>query len=568
MTVASSPHEIKSRLYWSETGAAPYFTLGKFVRELDGGTRAGEPIVTETATGPNGEPERAQIDLNYHVGKIAPRLKDSRDPEKGMWELTLRWSGHGERKATFQIKPRWSPMRHVETGDRITTPFDHSGEDEGVEAFIQGSNLEPDEYLHVLRETCEKLAAELGQRWSRRHFKPSDVLGGISTILAHERYVRVHRRFTTDMCSVGGIFSKLQSLYSGEKGTHVRFDLDNTETVGYQNKAELPSHSVGPLPGLSRGVKLEWYHPQRVRGQDSLEAGDALAHPKHEVLFRMGRGDGENLKLNSESVPWGRRHELVRELEEFLLNTLSWGGIPLEADTNVFVPDKHFEPRESERRIELFEDPTPAMEVSRESALVRTLADAQDRDVSLLQQLVADGGEAHYRELSDEIGVGTSTVYRALERLDELVESRNGTVGFVCSKIHEDLHEIFEIAERGKAQIEYARRATERVLELSDGVLENAGGALSKWAAKWGVQLEERDGPAGRSRLELKIHSMLSRYGSSSAPALSDVLEAGYSAWRDSGRPISEFSSALVEFEEAFNGGRSERTRVSDEILT
>jgi len=561
--VASAPHEIKARLFWSEYGAKPYFTLSKFIRALDGGTEAGDPIVAKTNTGTNHAPEHSEIHLNYHTGKIAPRMKDSRDPEKGMWEFTLKWRGAGERKATFQIKPRWRDLRHVETRDRISTPFDHTGHEEGLEAYVQGSNLEPDEYIHVLRESCSVLAREIGENWSPRYFKPENILPRVSRIHAHERYLRVHRKYTDQMCGLGGIFQKLQSLYGGEKGTHIRLDLDNTETIGYQNKAELPDHSVHPLPGLSKGVKLEWYHPSKVRGQERVDAGDALAHPKHEVLFRMGQNKGENLKLNSESVPWGQRNDLVRELEEFLLNTLSWGGVPISHDaTGVFVPDKHFEPEPSPRKIQLFEDPTPEMEVARESQLVRALADAKGREISMLEQLVSDGGQAHYQTLMDELGVSKSTYYRALEQLNDLVESQNGTVGFVCSKIHEDLREIFELAEHGKAQIDYAKRATERVLSLSENILDNASGALTKWAAKWGVEFEERDTYGGDTRLAIKIQSVLNRHG---GPKLADVLDDGYSAWSDAGRRISEFVDAIVEYDDAVTG--TERTLVNKEIV-
>ena len=328
-----------ARLFWSENGAMPYFALSKFIRVMDGGTRSDEPITADLPTGPGHSNESAEIHLSYHVGKIRPRLKDSRDPERGMWELTLRWRGRAERKATFQIKPRWDDMRHVESGDEISTPFKHADDDEGLEVLVQGSNLEPDEYVHILRESCSAIAEEIGERWSSTLLKPENVLPYISGIFAHERYYRAHRQHTEAVTGPEGIFSKLQQLYTNEEGSHVRFDLDNTEIKGYQNRVELPNHSVGSIPGLEHGCKLEWYHPQKVRREQDRLDGDALAHPKHEALFRIGSNEGENLKLNAGSVPWEERHELVRELEEFLLNTLEWCGLDTSSDASrVFVP--------------------------------------------------------------------------------------------------------------------------------------------------------------------------------------------------------------------------------------
>ncbi|KZN25608.1 hypothetical protein A4G99_03820 [Haladaptatus sp. R4] len=543
--VASAPHELGAKLYWPSI--APYFTLGKFIRSLDGGTRADEPIRAEIPTGPDGRPEDAKISLTYHTGKIAPRLKDSRDPDKGMWELDLHWTGDGQRKVSMQIKPRWKNMRHVESGNQISTPFDSQSDyTEGVEVLLQGSNLEPDEYITVIQETCRAIAHECGERWSSRHFRPGDVVPWISGIFQHERYLRIHRQFTDSMCKGDGIFSKLQQLYATEKGSHIRFDLDNTETIGYQNKVELPDHSVEPLPGLEHGVKLEWYHPKNVRSEELLAEGDALAHPKYEVLFRLGKNKNDNLKLNSRSVPWSERNKLVSELEGFLVNSLNWAGIPIEPDApNVFVPDLHFTPESSDRATELTEDPTPHMETSRRSALVRTLADANDRELDALHRIMADGGTTHYEALADELG-SVSTVYRALSGLNELVENNNGTLEFVCQKVHEDLREIFAVAE---GQVEYARKATERMLRLADGNLKNVGSTLRKWMQKYGVEIVESD--AVHADRVIKIEALLGRtdYDARAlgVPSLPDVIDQGFMAWTGNDFQPSEFRQALIE---------------------
>ena len=538
---ASSPHEMKAWLTYP--GLSPYWALSSFVNPLDGGF---SDELVELPTGPNGATERATLRFNYHSGQIKPRLKDSRDPEKGMWELDIHWSGRGERKASFQIKPRWKEMVLL-SGKPLNTPFDHVDDhDEATAIFVQGSNLEPDEYPAILREVCSALAEMASEHWHPNHFQ-DPLPDPVSQVIEHERYYRAHRDHTDAVAGSGGLLSKLQHLFSTEEGTKTEYVIDNTETVGYQSRAWLPDHSTDPLPGLEHGVKLEWYHPEHVRSEERLEDGDALAHPKFEALF--ARGGDKRPKLNDETIPWSQRHDLVANLEEFLINSLSWAGVPTDADDpdeNVFVPDDHFTVRETDRHLQRYDDPTPDIEVSRESALVRTLADAKDRDVSLLQTLVADGGRTHYGDLADELG-SVSTVYRALDELNELVHNQNGVVEFVCEKIHDDLREVFELAERGLGQVEYARKATEHLLRMSEDVLGDAGESLQKWVQKWGVQLAEDD---SSGRLKMKFDAMLSRFASVDAPSVSDVLDAGLTAWRNVGRDPRDFEEATVIYHE------------------
>jgi len=106
-----------------------------------------------------------------------------------MWEPRINVEGFGERKADFHVRPRYAGMEHVDTGNDIASPFDHDDQpDRGYNVHVEGSNLEPDEYLHVLQEACQALAEDVDENWGDDRFgEPLPT----SNIIQYERYLRL-----------------------------------------------------------------------------------------------------------------------------------------------------------------------------------------------------------------------------------------------------------------------------------------------------------------------------------------------------------------------------------------
>ncbi|WP_225316426.1 MULTISPECIES: hypothetical protein [Haloferax] len=147
-------------------------------------------------------------------------------------------------------------------------------------------------------------------------------------------------------------------------------------------------------------MQLKHYHPEHVRKKSG---DDPLYHPKLGALYK------KNLNQD-QSVRWTDRHDLVDDLEEKMMNVLEWAGIPTNPGS-WFVEDDHFVPGESDRRIAFWDDPTPEIEASQESVIIRTLQELEDSDRDVLEYVaMADGGTVD--GAAEETGWSEATVYR------------------------------------------------------------------------------------------------------------------------------------------------------------
>lgn len=233
--VGSAPHELQANLNFSERGLsdpmAGYWALCKLIREHDGGTKI-ETEIPWAVEPHRGAPLKDQADPQETVtislytgtddngstaGSIAPHPEFGLSQDRGMWEPRINVRGAGERKASFHVRPRYAEMVHVDTRDRIASPFDHKDQpDRGYNIRVQGPNLEPDEYLHVLREACKALAAEVGESWGNDRFTN---LLPTSNIDQYERYLRLSRKLAEKLTREGGAFHQLAMLLSDQAGS-------------------------------------------------------------------------------------------------------------------------------------------------------------------------------------------------------------------------------------------------------------------------------------------------------------------------------------------------------------
>ncbi|MFC7047271.1 DNA (cytosine-5-)-methyltransferase [Halobacteriaceae archaeon GCM10025711] len=538
--VETAPHELEANLLYPDHGLRPYWLLSHIVvNQFDGSHEFDVELPTEEGG------EEWHIEVRYQKGGIAPRPTDPIDAER-LYEWRINAYGRGQRKAAFLFRPRFPGMYHYETGNEISTPFIHVEEDEAVNVKIDGgSNLEPREYTDLLPQVCQAAADEANTNWSPAFF--ADQPHDISRIVQHERYVRVTRSMGNKVVRSGGIFQRLFHLFATEKGSKFVYSADNTEAVGYNHQLRIPRQFANTLvQGHKVAKQFKHYYPKHP---EKFSEDDALYHPKIGVLFRKGLND-------SRTIPWNEHHRLTKELEEALINLLTWGDVPTRAGPT-FVADDHFDNVASDRDVGFFEDPTPEMEASQEAVLVRVMRDLNDTDVDVLESLVTDGGK-HVGDLADEHGRTPRTIYRVLEHLNGLVESDNGNVRWVSQKLKEDVHEVITAFER---DVENRARTVAHLLDLDERTLERAGSSLQRWLEKYAVKLIENP---ENDKLRVKIESKLTRLKSiQSKPMLADVLEEGYDAWKDAGRDAQAFGNALLH---ARVDGSTKRGRVKDAL--
>ena len=203
------------------------------------------------------------------------------------------------------------------------------------------------------------------------------------------------------------------------------------------------------------------------------------------------------------------------------MNLLSWAGLPSRVDPSVYVEDAYFRVQESTRPLTLIDDPTP--EIRREQdALVSSLPvdpdlTASDRDVL---EAIVDGGQP-VDEVESDTGWSKRTVYRVLERLDDLLSLQDGTVGFASEYLGDAVRSALSDT------LEVLRRDT-------DG--EDAGSAFAAWKRRYGVEVED---PAD-AHLQL-------RFGRIPGDVI-DACRDGWRAWVKSGRDPRRFKTARVRW--------------------
>nr|WP_158056024.1 MarR family transcriptional regulator [Halorussus halophilus] len=352
----------------------------------------------------------------------------------------------------------------------------------------------------------------------------------MSNITTYERYVRIRRSMSSKVVGAAGILQRLLQLCANERGSKFEYKVDNEEIVGKNHRAVLPKQDAKRLvSGHRYGKQIKHYHPKYVR--ESNES-DPLYHPKIGVLLKKS--------LTGHAFDWDRRREVRREIDETLINLLYWADVPIRADQTTYVPDDHFEAREAERTVGLEADPTPQMEANQETLLVTTLRDLRDSGFEVLESLVEDGEHQHPQELAENTGWAISTIYRALEHLNGIVQNDGADVSFASRKFQQ---EIAGIVEQTEHQIENAADRAAKILNLN--IRDAASSAWQLWCNKYAARLTDvpDDG-----KMTLRIDTVLSKLKSAPQPYVDDVLDEGLMAWRKQGRNPRELRKSIVKW--------------------
>lgn len=437
----AAPHEFGGNLIFTEHGLRPYHALDAVVKAGGGSARAtfehaGEEWMIDANMGEADAPDPADdcpvcstflASLSYHKSGFAPPDDPSinfRQEVVREFEIHVRPMNDevGKRKAHFNVSPRWPEMKTTD-GERVSTP-----DITGVNVTTQGSNLPVEAYPDLLRAAADALDINAG------YF---DDIHEYSNIFAFERYVRIAR---SKSGRVFGTNSPMRRIFEHVDG-HGKFrelrEDDRKGIEGYHHRVRLDSAGAAALiPGHGYGKRIKHYHPEHPREDPS----DPLYHPKAGVSLQS------NLNTDG-AVAWSDRDDLREELDETLINLLSWAGLPTRPTGETFIEDAYFVPSDSARSLRLIEDPTEGMEQQqRAAALATVIGDPDDRDDDGLNatereaaRVLADGGQQDVTALAEQIGRSKRTLYRVLDSLGDVVENDNGTVGFASDYLAEQV---------------------------------------------------------------------------------------------------------------------------------
>lgn len=486
--VALHPHEHEGHLVYTEHGASPYWAWGIVVR--DGYNWNAEDVVVEVGG------DKWEVDVYFQRGGLDAREDDPVDGRLNEYRIKARpVAPDDRRKFSLKISPRWDGM--TSGGDEFDTPFQHDqvyvkgmGDvdmpDEGVDVDYKSSNFAtPSKPADMVPAILQALAEQAGEYFDYDYFQDPHPTSSVKAI---EGYLR-HREDTQDeLVQSDGVLMRLFHLLGETEGAVADYRADNQETVGHLHKVKVEKRIDALLPNHQYSKQFKSYHPR-----DVLESG-LLSNPKFGVLVTGGWQD--------RTVHFHQLEEVWQEIEEAAINVLSWAGIQ-SGPNGPWVADDHFEPRVSDVEIQRYDDPLPQIEASQEAHVLKLLSNGSNADTDILRELASDGGEQHYTALEEATGYGSSTLYRMLQRLPELVESDNGLISFTSEKLHQD---VMDILARTEQQVSRASQQVANMLGIEADVLENSNNAMRQFAQKYAADVNEEQA----NTLVVKLNAIVS----------------------------------------------------------
>lgn len=488
-TVKPAPHEIGANLIYTEHDLAPYYALDRRVKDGGGSLHRSMTLGGESWT----------VGLSYQESGFKPRDDDDFEIEN-VREFRIRIEADddvGERDGTFHISPRWPDMESKGDADDPSVPEGILG----VNAKIDASNIELDEYPHLLRRAADALDI------NPDYF---DEIHTYSNIYKYERYLRVNRDDTDRIIDSGGVLERVFE-HAAIEGKFRLLREDNAEIEGYHHRAEIDSRAAADLiDGHNLAKKIKHYYPEHVRNDPS----DPLYHPKVNVRFFASKNaDG--------SVRWSRRHDLESELDETLLNIIHWSGLRIDPG-GPYVSDAYFDVVESGRSISIIDDPTPEIRREQDAVVSGHLMSMTESDQDTVE-VMADGGVPTVEELAAEAGWSERTIYRVLDRLGDVLDLQNGEVRFMSEYLEQ----------RVRDSLDAAARAVDRDTDAGES-------SWASWRNRYGVDVDDSG-----ARLVMRF----GRVGD--ALDLRDALKDGLRAWIEAARDPGRYRKARIEFERA-----------------
>lgn len=508
--VEPQTHGFGAKLLWDDHGLDPYWgVVSVFDPDHD------EKLDPFDAIGETWEVESA----NYWEGQIAP--PDGQEHiDGGMNEYSYALEAQddiGDKDVVLQFRPGFPDPKNVNSGEDMQALPDDTPR--SIRVQVMSTNVSAIETLRVLVAFAEVVGLNTDYFAGEPHER--------SRVYQFERYLRIRRQVSEDhVVGSGGVIDQLADFASDQRGRG-KYKWDNEEIVGhYTSVATDPDTWSMMLPGDDhRGMRLKNYHPANPRSEGG---DDPLSHPKVEMALSSEFDPDGN-------IPWSSIDEVRDELDESMLNVLSWAGIPLAPDSGVWVEnDPYFDVRERRESVEIASNPLPELrdqaEKHVESELVRTeLSPAHEELLTVL----TDGGEKHYETLAEEAGVGTSTVYRLVDKLRSLLDSDAGVIDFADDVTR---RHVSSIVDKVRETADWATDSIRQVAQ-EHNILRDDSGPLQRWMDRHGIRLVSQ-----HNGLEFEIDRPVGDI------EIRQILRAGLDAAESSGVLTKRFENARISW--------------------
>lgn len=474
--IDTAPHEFTANYNFAD-GLAPYFAFDSVVKQHDGTTTEWFQC----------DGESWKVTLYYQDSNIAnpgdstPNGTAFDIEEIREFRLSVEAGGddRGQRSFNAHVRPRWDGMA-VEKNDgtkhQMSVPFD-----EGVNIRIAGSNIEFDHYTNLLQQAAHSLSVN----WS--YFTdPHDS----SNVQQAERYVRMDKDQSGPVHARDGPLSRMGHLLESDRhGSRRTEQTDMNErgqqSPGYRHQCGVDEERVQKVwPNHALPKQFKHYY---ARDHLSMPDSHPLSHPKVGAIYypKLWRDKDQKLGVSPDEL-----QQLSEELDEAVLGVLHDSGVSV-TDTGPYVEDAYFEAELSERERQLVELPLQDIKERQESVVIDKLAGGLSPiERESLETLVTDGGQVSPKDIADSGGFHEDSVYRALDRIDDIVQREYGSVGLRSSYVGELVHEAVKSAEESVSR---AVEAGAKALEASERGLDERTSAFVAFASQYCESWQETD---------------------------------------------------------------------------
>lgn len=453
-------------------------------------------------------------------------LEEIREPRVDIWrhkgeDPGQDYSENLKQNIHAHIRPRWQNLR-AEKDDGSEVSLSHPLE-EGLSIRMNGSNVAFDRYLDLFRAAVDALGIH------RDYFsEPHES----SNVQDAAKYVRVHTHASGPVHSRTGPLAKMGHLLEDDRSGYRKTVQNDDDKYGNKKPGWYHTTTLGPdriqalfprheFPKESKHYYHEEYQNYSIR--------QALRHPKVEVAYQVSRWDG---KVGHDEID-----QLEREIDELLYALLQDAGLDLRAGGKTYVEDAYFA-AENVERDDLTIPNLNLTEIKQEQrdVVIDTVCrqgGLSESEFGVLQTLVTDGGEVSPQDIADDQSLHLDTVYRALEKLGDLVEREYGSVSIRSSYVA-DL--VTDAVVSARESVERVVDTAVEAVQAADRGLDDRTTAFHAWATKYGLNYDKEDGDVTVRLGEIEADSE-----SEARNKITRILREGHKLWEKMNRDPDEF---------------------------
>ena len=352
--IECAPHEGDLHLIFTEYGLGPYFAMDRIRKDHDGWQTDGKPTRTMQFDGDqwalcydyDTKNTLDPWDHQEYQLQTVPQFRFYFVAKDELYEGVRADQSKRVRGGTITVRPRWPGL--TANGRRVSVP-NLGGP--YIDVHIQASNIRHDLYHQLAIEVIT--AFDVNPKYLRTAHE-------ISNWNDAAVYVRIARGESGPVYAADGPIARTHQLLEGDREGYRQHKEDNRKLPGYYVSTQISDQRVHDLiKGHQIGKEIKHYYSEYP---ENREPDDPLYHPKVEVSYQI--------KITEETIYWDDTADLIRELEETLLNTLDWADLPLWGG-EPFVSDVYFTAKDSRRRSrKLVDCPLPKIKDAQEAAVM------------------------------------------------------------------------------------------------------------------------------------------------------------------------------------------------------